>query len=113
MGIDTPRGSAANSAGGLARTFALLADEFRLHIVLALSYHGEQVVSALAQTCGRSPPVTSRHLALLRLGGLVEKRRQGRWNYYRLRQEVFMELRDGIFRSLTKPGHRSPLRSAK
>jgi hypothetical protein len=24
-----------------------------------------------------------------------------------------VELRDGIFRSLTKPGHRSPLRSAK
>ncbi|MFF5285307.1 ArsR/SmtB family transcription factor [Streptomyces sp. NPDC013171] len=66
-----------------ARVFAQLADPTRLHIVWLLS-RGESDVSALAEAVGAARPAVSQHLAKLRLGGLVESRKEGRRVVYSL-----------------------------
>ena len=61
-----------------------LAERSRLRIVLALSRIDELCacqITGLLQVTGAS---ASRHLAVLQRAGLVEKRRQGRWIWYRL-----------------------------
>ncbi|MEU6929768.1 metalloregulator ArsR/SmtB family transcription factor [Streptomyces sp. NPDC046385] len=60
-----------------AAVFALLADPTRLQLVWLLT-KGEADVSALTEACGASRPAVSQHLAKLRLGGLVQSRRDGR-----------------------------------
>ncbi len=66
-----------------ARVFAMLADPTRLHLVWLLS-HGESDVTALAEAVGAARPSVSQHLAKLRLGGLVESRKEGRRVVYSL-----------------------------
>ena len=63
----------------LAQVFKLLSDETRLRILfyLALSPHGELHVTDLCQRLGQSQPAVSHHLALLRVSGLIESRREG------------------------------------
>lgn len=66
-----------------AGVFALLADPTRLHLVWLLT-RGESDVTALAETCGAARPAVSQHLAKLRLGGLVQSRKDGRRVVYTL-----------------------------
>jgi DNA-binding transcriptional ArsR family regulator len=65
-----------------AQLFKLLADEGRLRILLLLAGRGEMSVKALGEEIGSSQPVVSHHLTLLRLGGLVAFRRDGKHNFY-------------------------------
>jgi ArsR family transcriptional regulator len=67
-----------------AQLFKLLADEGRLRILLLLAGRGEMSVKALGAELGASQPVVSHHLTLLRLGGLVAFRRDGKHNFYAL-----------------------------
>jgi len=64
----------------LAQVFKLLSDETRLRILfyLALSPNGELHVTDLCQRLGQSQPAVSHHLALLRVSGLIESRREGK-----------------------------------
>jgi ArsR family transcriptional regulator, arsenate/arsenite/antimonite-responsive transcriptional repressor len=64
--------------------FRALSDETRLRCLVLLAGHGELCVCELTQALRVSQPKMSRHLALLRAGGLVEDRRQGLWVFYRL-----------------------------
>ncbi|MEU2233336.1 ArsR/SmtB family transcription factor [Streptomyces vietnamensis] len=66
-----------------AGVFALLADATRLHLVWLLA-RGESDVTALAEAVGAARPAVSQHLAKLRLGGLVESRKEGRRVVYSL-----------------------------
>lgn len=66
-----------------AGVFALLADATRLHLVWLLARE-ESDVSALAEAVGAARPAVSQHLAKLRLGGLVESRKEGRRVVYSL-----------------------------
>src|SRR5262249_12779855 len=68
----------------LAQVFKLLSDETRLRILfyLALSPHGELHVTDLCHRLGQSQPAVSHHLALLRVSGLIESRREGKHNFY-------------------------------
>lgn len=66
-----------------AGVFALLADPTRLHLVWLLT-RGESDVGALAEACGAARPAVSQHLAKLRLGGLVQHRKDGRRVVYTL-----------------------------
>jgi DNA-binding transcriptional ArsR family regulator len=60
-------------------------DPTRLAVLLLLARVGERNVSAmLAELGGASQPALSHHLAILRLGRLVEPRRRGRQNVYAL-----------------------------
>jgi len=69
--------------GSFSRLFKALGDETRLRIVALLS-HGELCVCHLEDALRISQPKVSRHLALLRLAGVVDRRRDGSWVYYRL-----------------------------
>lgn len=55
-----------------------LANPTRLRLLELLSERGEETVNELAQSLRLSQPRTSWHLALLRRGGLIRQRRQGR-----------------------------------
>ncbi len=68
----------------LAEVFKILADESRLKILLALSHTPEMHVSALCGLLAQSQPAVSHHLTLLRIQRLVDYRRDGKHNFYRL-----------------------------
>lgn len=52
--------------------------------VLGLLSERERHVGGLCEALTQSQPAVSHHLALLRLGGLIDRRRQGKSNIYRL-----------------------------
>lgn len=78
----------------------LLADETRLRIVLYLAQSGELHVRALCDRIKQSQPAVSHHLALLRVAGIVECRRNGKHNYYHVLPERFEKLLDLMFESV-------------
>ena len=63
-----------------------LDDEGRVRILAALR-GGELCVCQVVELLELAPSTVSRHLALLRQAGLVEKRKAGRWIHYRLAGE--------------------------
>jgi ArsR family transcriptional regulator len=85
----------------LAQVFKLLSDETRLRILfyLALSPNRELHVTDLCQRLGQSQPAVSHHLALLRVSGLIESRREGKHNFYCVRTDHFGELLLSLFRA--------------
>ena len=60
-----------------------VSDPTRLQVIALLS-EGEHHVGGLCDQFNMSPPAVSHHLALLRHGGIVERRRQGKNNFYTL-----------------------------
>ena len=61
-------------------------DATRLHVILILS-GGEQNVGQLCELLGLGQPAVSHHLALMRHGGVITPRRQGKSNYYGLAEK--------------------------
>ena len=90
----------ARQVEALSDLFALLANQTRLRIVLALradmaqlrsgtsdaghAGHGERCVCDLALLAGASQSMTSHQLRLLREAGIVLQRREGKHVFYRL-----------------------------
>ena len=60
-----------------------LADESRLRILLALR-PGELCVCQIVELLELAPSTVSKHMAILQQAGLVDRRKDGRWIYYRL-----------------------------
>src|SRR5262245_34542544 len=60
-----------------------VSDPTRLQVLSLLS-EGERHVGGLCEELTQSQPAVSHHLALLRLGGLIDRRRQGKTNIYSL-----------------------------
>jgi DNA-binding transcriptional ArsR family regulator len=60
-----------------------VSDPTRLQVILILS-EGERHVGALCAQLSQSQPAVSHHLALLRHGGVIAPRRQGKNNFYSL-----------------------------
>jgi ArsR family transcriptional regulator len=89
-----PSESAVSELGQL---FKLLSDETRLWILHYLSRSGELHVRALCELLGQSQPAVSHHLALLRVAGLIQLRREGKHNFYRLEPGRFDELLHSFF----------------
>ncbi len=67
-----------------------VSDPTRLQVILILA-DGEQHVGALCSQLSQSQPAVSHHLALLRHGGIIAPRRQGKNNFYSL-TEIGTEL---------------------
>jgi ArsR family transcriptional regulator, arsenate/arsenite/antimonite-responsive transcriptional repressor len=61
-----------------------LSNEIRLSLVILLANNGETCVCQLAGALDEPEYKISRHLAILRMQGIVEARPQGAWMYYRL-----------------------------
>jgi DNA-binding transcriptional ArsR family regulator len=83
----------------LAQVFKLLSDETRLRILLYLAQNNELHVTDLCTRLGQSQPAVSHHLALLRVSGLIESRREGKHNFYSVRTDHFGELLLSLFSS--------------
>jgi ArsR family transcriptional regulator len=85
----------------LVQVFKLLSDETRLRILLYLMREGELHVTALCDRLKQSQPAVSHHLALLRVAGVIEARRDGKHNYYLVRKEHFHTIMGQLFSSVT------------
>ncbi len=73
-----------------------LADQARLRILMALT-EGELCVCQLVALLKLAPSTVSRHIHLLSHAGLIEKRKEGRWNYCRLaRRSASRAVRDTL-----------------
>jgi ArsR family transcriptional regulator len=88
--------------------FKLLADETRLQILFLLQQKRELNVRTICHLLKQSQPAVSHHLALLRSASLIEMRRDGKHNFYRLIPERFKEVGGRIFAST--PGDRNQIR---
>jgi ArsR family transcriptional regulator len=64
-----------------AQLFGVLSDPTRLHILMLLG-KGEMSVLDLAAATECQQPQVSKHLAILRMAGWVDFRRQGRMAFY-------------------------------
>ncbi len=90
----------------VAKLFKLLADETRLRILALLTQNDECHVRALCDVLGQSQPAVSHHLALLRVAGLIECRREGKHNFYRAMPERVKYLLDIIFEGVPEANRR-------
>ena len=87
----------------LVQVFKLLADETRLKILMGLLREGEMHVSAMCDMLNQSQPAVSHHLALLRVAGIIEPRRDGKHNFYSVCQDRFHLLMGELFSSISDP----------
>ncbi len=70
-----------------ARRFHVLADPIRLRILLLLQEQ-ERCVGELCEKLKLSQPKISYHLKLMLVSGLICRRTEGTWCYYRLTNDI-------------------------
>ena len=87
----------------LVQIFKLLSDETRLRVLMYLYREGELHVSALCERLQQSQPAVSHHLALLRVAGLIGCRRDGKHNFYSIRQTHFHRVVAELFQTIADP----------
>jgi ArsR family transcriptional regulator len=87
----------------VARWFHALSDETRVQILDMLA-SGEKCVCDLQGAVGAAQSRLSFHLKVLRDAGLVNDRKQGRWNFYSLRPEVLEEMAAYLQERKPEPG---------
>jgi ArsR family transcriptional regulator len=91
------RSLADDVAKELVQLFKLFSDETRLRILHYLMQQEELNVRTLCELLGQSQPAVSHHLALLRVAGLIDSRRDGKHNFYRILSGRFQELMEMMF----------------
>jgi ArsR family transcriptional regulator len=84
----------------LVQVARLVSDETRLRILFDLVQNGELNVTDICNRLAQSQPAVSHHLALLRVSGLIEPRREGKHNYYSVRTEAFADLLHSLMSAL-------------
>ena len=72
-----------------------LADESRIRALMALM-NGPLCVCQIAELLQLAPSTVSKHLYILRQGGLVESQKKGRWIFYSLPSEPDPAARQSI-----------------
>lgn len=85
----------------MERIFKALGDPVRLKIVKMLAENGEMCVCRILPALDMTQPAVSHHMAVLRIAGLVNSRKQGQWVHYSLSKERLAEAA-GYFEELTK-----------
>jgi ArsR family transcriptional regulator len=90
----------------LVQLFKLLGDETRIRILHLLHQADELNVLELCTLLDQRQPSVSHHLALLRVAGLIDMRRDGKHNYYRVVPKEFEALITRVF----QVSEASPLR---
>lgn len=74
--------------------FRSLSDASRRSLFERLCRQGELTVGGLTEGAGISQPAVSKHLEVLREGGLVQRRRAGRSTYFRAMPDRLAPLDD-------------------
>ena len=87
----------AETGKELVQLFKLLSDETRLRILYFLMQQEELNVRTLCDLLDQSQPAVSHHLALLRVAGIIECRRDGKHNFYHLVPKRFQTFLDMLF----------------
>lgn len=82
----------------VAAAFKALADPTRLRLLNKLAACAEACVCDLVAPTGASQPTVSHHLKILLDAGLVSRRKQGTWAYYRVVPEALETLRAALGR---------------
>jgi ArsR family transcriptional regulator len=90
----------------LVKLFKLLSDETRLRILYYLTQREELHVRALCELLHESQPAVSHHLALLRMAGLIGRRREGKHNFYGLKTRQFSRMLDMLFANMPEGSSR-------
>jgi ArsR family transcriptional regulator, arsenate/arsenite/antimonite-responsive transcriptional repressor len=79
-----------NVKGVLMRKFMAvakaLADENRVRVLLALA-EGELCVCQIVELLHLAPSTVSKHMSILEAARLVDRRKEGRWMYYRIAED--------------------------
>ncbi|MDH3285165.1 MAG: metalloregulator ArsR/SmtB family transcription factor [Acidobacteriota bacterium] len=60
-----------------------LGDESRVRALMSVK-SGELCLCQIVEVLGLSPATVSRHMNILHQAGLVERRKDGKWHFYRL-----------------------------
>ena len=60
-----------------------LSDESRVRALLSIK-DGELCLCQIIEVLGLSPATVSKHMNLLYQAGLVQRRKEGKWQFYRL-----------------------------
>ena len=77
-----------------------LADPTRFRILQAIAHACECCCGELARDFPITQATVSQHLKILTEAGLIEARRAGQFNYYRMRRDVFDEYQRTLARAL-------------
>jgi ArsR family transcriptional regulator len=83
----------ATNVARIAELCNALADEARVEIVSRL-LDGEKCVCDLQDALAAGQSRLSYHLKVLKDAGLVTDRREGRWSYYTLKRDAFLEVEE-------------------
>ena len=86
MLLDAVKNAATNTTVQLRDFLAItkaLADENRVRLLLALNGQ-ELCLCQLVEMIGLAPSTVSKHMSILRQARLIDSRKQGRWQYFRL-----------------------------
>jgi DNA-binding transcriptional ArsR family regulator len=75
----------------IAERFRVLAEPMRIRLLDALR-HGPATVGELARVTGASQQNVSKHLGVLRGGGLVSRRKEGNFSLYEIADEGVFDL---------------------
>jgi len=86
---------ARSRAARMARVFKAMAHPLRIWALEELAASGERCVCELARMSGTDDSTMSRHLAQLRVAGLVADERRGLQVFYRLTAPEIVELLRG------------------
>lgn len=84
----------------VAQRFRTLGEPSRLEILQMLC-DGDRTVQEICELTGLGQPNVSKHLALLMDNGLVQKRKEGLYSFYRLADESVYELCNIVCSSLS------------
>lgn len=87
--------TAAHAVSRSAQLFHALSDEARLEII-GILLDGEHCVCDLMTHIDAAQSRLSYHLKVLKDAGLVTDRREGRWSYYTLQRDAFLEAEEAL-----------------
>ena len=82
----------------IAGIFKALGEPVRLRLFALLAMKKELCVCHLTEALGLPQSTVSRHLGVLRHAGLASTRREGKWMYYRLAENVPEPLAELVLR---------------
>ncbi len=94
----------------LSPFFKALCEDVRLKIITLLMPRELCVCEIIAQL-NLSQPAVSHHMKILKQAGLVNDRRDGRWIFYSLDKERFMQLERLLDEQLFEPVRKCPSES--
>ena len=73
--------------GKMVSIFKALSDQNRLRILASLTMYAELCACQITELLQVSGATSSRHLDVLIAAGLIDRRKDGRWVYYRLKAD--------------------------